>query len=257
MMSDYAKGALTDRVLAAAIAEAPEAGRPIIVDPKRCRRPPIAGRPSSRRTARNCSSRRTRRAARRCRMRWRGVHRHRGDGRRHPADPVRAGHVALSDKASRRYICRQRRARCSTCRAPATRSPRHGARHCSEPVGRDRSCIANIAAGIVVGQARHSERQVRLSCSPRSRSRTTRPGRRARRDQPRRRQGAARDLGPGRPEGRLHQWLFRHPACRPRRAAAPGGKACDRLIVALNTDASVSRLKGPSRPVQAKMCAPP
>ena len=36
-----------------------------------------------------------------------------------------------------------------------------------------------------------------------------------------------------------------------RQAAA----ACDRLIVALNTDASVRRLKGPERPVQSDTCA--
>ena len=35
MISDYAKGALTDRVLAAAMSEGAKAGRPVIVDPKR------------------------------------------------------------------------------------------------------------------------------------------------------------------------------------------------------------------------------
>ena len=34
----------------------------------------------------------------------------------------------------------------------------------------------------------------------------------------------ARDLGPRRPDRRLHQWLFRHPACRPCFTAATGGR---------------------------------
>ena len=36
------------------------------------------------------------------------------------------------------------------------------------------------------------------------------------------------------------------------RCCARRGAACDRLIVALNTDASVRGLKGPDRPVQSE-----
>jgi D-beta-D-heptose 7-phosphate kinase/D-beta-D-heptose 1-phosphate adenosyltransferase len=45
------------------------------------------------------------------------------------------------------------------------------------------------------------------------------------------------------------QWLFRHSAPRPSVLTAARG-ACDRLIVGLNSDASVGRLKGEGRPVQ-------
>ena len=53
------------------------------------------------------------------------------------------------------------------------------------------------------------------------------------------------------PAHRLHQWLFRHPASRVmsgcwRRRARPATGWCS----GLNSDASVSRLKGPERPVQ-------
>ena len=52
---------------------------------------------------------------------------------------------------------------------------------------------------------------------------------------------------------RLHQRLLRPHPSRPRPPAAPGAAACDRLIVGLNSDASVRRLKGPDRPVQPEM----
>ena len=61
----------------------------------------------------------------------------------------------------------------------------------------------------------------------------------------------ARRLAQAGPAHRLHQWLFRYPASRPRQAAGAGARAaCDRLVLGLNSDASVSRLKGPDRPVQ-------
>ena len=61
---------------------------------------------------------------------------------------------------------------------------------------------------------------------------------------------AARRVAPGGPAHRLHQRLLRSPASRPRQAAGQARAACDRLVVGLNTDASVRRLKGDGRPVQ-------
>ena len=54
------------------------------------------------------------------------------------------------------------------------------------------------------------------------------------------------------PAGRLRQWLLRPDPSRPRPSAHRGSGGCDRLIVALNTDASVKRLKGPTRPLQSE-----
>ena len=49
----------------------------------------------------------------------------------------------------------------------------------------------------------------------------------------------------------FHQRLFRSVASRSRQTAGIGARAaCDRLVVGLNSDASVARLKGAGRPVQ-------
>ena len=64
------------------------------------------------------------------------------------------------------------------------------------------------------------------------------------------RRAAARMARAG-PAHRLHQRLLRSPASRPRPGAdAQARAACDRLVVGLNSDASVKRLKGEGRPIQ-------
>jgi D-beta-D-heptose 7-phosphate kinase/D-beta-D-heptose 1-phosphate adenosyltransferase len=49
---------------------------------------------------------------------------------------------------------------------------------------------------------------------------------------------------------RLYQRLFRPDPSRPYLPDARGGAAGDKLVVALNSDTSVARLKGPARPLQ-------
>ena len=118
--------------------------------------------------------------------------------------------------------------------------------------GRGRRCatrreLANVAAGIVVGKVGTAVR-TRASCAGAAPSR-----RRASRTRSCELARALEQIGalaPAGPAHRLHQRLLRSAASRPCRAAAPGAAACDRLIVGLNTDASVARLKGPGRPVQ-------
>ena len=60
-------------------------------------------------------------------------------------------------------------------------------------------------------------------------------------------------VGVARRHRRRHRRLLRPPARRPRRApcARPGGSG-DCLVVCLNSDASVRRLKGPTRPAGAR-----
>ena len=49
---------------------------------------------------------------------------------------------------------------------------------------------------------------------------------------------------------RLHQWLLRPAASRPCALLEQARSRCDRLVVGLNSDASVKRLKGAARPIQ-------
>ena len=55
------------------------------------------------------------------------------------------------------------------------------------------------------------------------------------------------------PQGRVYERLFRSGASGPGIAAAPGPRGCDRLVVAINSDVSVRRLKGPARPIQTEL----
>ena len=116
---------------------------------------------------------------------------------------------------------------------------------------RDAAELANVAAGIVVGKvgtavahAREVAQALRHRDLLRAEAKIMEP-------QTLLRPGGG--LAPAGTAHRLHQRLLRPDPPRPRFAAAQARAACDRLVVGLNTDASVARLKGPGRPVQPEM----
>jgi D-beta-D-heptose 7-phosphate kinase/D-beta-D-heptose 1-phosphate adenosyltransferase len=111
--------------------------------------------------------------------------------------------------------------------------------------------IANVAAGIVVGKrgtATVSPAEIIAELDAGHRLPTSSPGAISLKDAKALRHGWEREgLSVGFTNGCFDILHAGHVALL-REAAA----ACDRLIVALNTDASVSALKGPTRPVQAE-----
>jgi D-beta-D-heptose 7-phosphate kinase/D-beta-D-heptose 1-phosphate adenosyltransferase len=111
--------------------------------------------------------------------------------------------------------------------------------------------IANVAAGIVVGKrgtATVSPAEIIAELDAGHRLPTSSPGAISLKDAKALRDGWEREgLSVGFTNGCFDILHAGHVSLL-REAAA----ACDRLIVALNTDASVSALKGPTRPVQAE-----
>ena len=143
-----------------------------------------------------------------------------------------------------------RRARSTTSPAPATRSCAvlAAALAAGAPC-RDAARLANVAAGIVVGKV--GTAAVVPSRADRGADRPRRP--RATRKVCRLRAGARPASARWRRKGLTVGFTngcfdLLHPGHV--RLLSQARAACDRLVVGLNSDASVARLKGPSRPVQ-------
>lgn len=253
VLSDYGKGFLTDRIIRGAIDAAKQAGKPIFVDPKRKSFTDYAGAsvitPNRRElmeaTGLPCAS-----------------------------DEEAAAAAAVAMKASGAAILLTRSERgMSLFRAGA--APIHLAAHALEVFDvsgagdtviagaalataaglslEDAIRIANAAAGVVVGK------RGTATCSPRELVDALSRGS-ERHDAPdhlgltpidraieQRAQWRREGLQVGFTNGCFDLIHPGHVSLL-RQAAA----ACDRLIVAINTDDSVKRLKGPTRPVQAE-----
>ncbi len=114
----------------------------------------------------------------------------------------------------------------------------------------DVMAISNVAAGIVVGKrgtATTNQAEIRAELGERKRDASVAGALSLEAMMALRRGWADQDLSVGFTNGCFdilhpgHVWLLQQAAT-----------VCDRLIVALNTDASVKRLKGPTRPLQAQ-----
>ena len=109
--------------------------------------------------------------------------------------------------------------------------------------------LANVAAGVKVGKfgaATVTGQEILAELGAKSA-----PSREKVVDRAQAARLAARAARAG-PHGRLHQRLLRHPAPRPRALPRASRALGDALIVGVNTDASVRRLKGPGRPLQSE-----
>ncbi len=167
----------------------------------------------------------------------------RGDadnGRRHPADAVRTGHVAAKAREVFDVSGAGDTVAATLALGVAGGLPRETAMQ-----------VANIAAGVVVGKrgtATASPAELLAEIDAGRRALPEAGGAISLDEAIRLRETWARQgLSVGFTNGVFDILHSGHVALL--REAA---KACDRLIVALNTDASVSTLKGPTRPVQTE-----
>ncbi len=249
MISDYAKGALTDRVLAAAIAAGRKAGVPVIVDPKRADWSAYTGAsvitPNRKElalaTQAPCAT---------------------------DADCAAAAGIAIKATGAAILLTRSENGM-SLFRA--SEPPLHlsaRAREVFDVSGAGDTVaaatalslasglkletamqIANVAAGVVVGKrgtATASPADLLAEIGSGNRGLGGAPGALSLADAKKLREGWAREgLTVGFTNGCFDILHAGHVALL-REAAA----ACDRLVVALNTDASVRALKGAERPVQ-------
>ena len=249
VLSDYAKGVLTDRVLAQAIAQACRAGVPVIADPKRATFSAYRGvsvlTPNLSEVARATS-----------------IH----DDDDAAVEAAARAACAQADAAAVIVTRSERGLTLVRSHGPALHIPTR-ARAVADVSGAgdtfvaalaimlgggasfdDAAVIANVAAGVSVGKAgtaavEHAE----LAAALHQRELLAIDDKVA-------------ELGPA--LARIASWRAEglrvgftngcfdliHPGHV--RLLAKSRAACDRLVVGLNTDASVARLKGPTRPVQ-------
>lgn len=251
MVSDYDKGALTDRVLAAVMEQGARAGVPVIVDPKR------ADWSAYRGAAFITPNRKELTLA---------VHAPCAND----ADCAAAAGIAIEQTGAAILLTRSEQG--MSLFAPG-KPPVHLAAKAREVfdvsgagdtvaatvalgiasgLAADMAMqLANIAAGVVVakrGTATASPAELLAEIEAGHRGPVTAPGAISLDDAKALRRQWARDgLSVGFTNGCFDILHSGHVALL--REAA---NACDRLVVALNTDASVSVLKGPTRPVQAE-----
>ena len=251
VISDYAKGVLTDQVLTRAIAMARDAGRPVIADPKRVRfeayhRVNVLT-PNASEVARTA---------------------------RRPADDdaaaAAAGQVALEQAGADAVLVKRSEKGLTLVRrdAPALHIPTRAqevadvsgagdtlvtafalALGCGAPM-HEAAALANVAAGIVVGKpgtatVSNAELQEALH----------RHELLAIDDKVMERETAVERIAAWREKGLRVGFTngcfdLIHPGHVRLLARARAG--CDRLVVGLNSDASVHRLKGTGRPVQSE-----
>ncbi len=251
MVSDYSKGALTDRVLAAAIAEGAKAGRPIIVDPKRTDWSAYRG------ATLITPNRKELHLA---------THAPCGDD----AECAAAAEIAIATTGAAILLTRSEQGMSLFMQGQPPVHLSAKAREVFDVSGAGDTVaatialgisaglapemvmhIANIAAGIVVakrGTATASPAELIAEIEAGQRFLGGAPGAIGLDDAKALRETWAREgLSVGFTNGCFDILHAGHVALL--RDAA---KACDRLVVALNTDASVSKLKGASRPVQAE-----
>lgn len=251
MISDYAKGVLTDRVLAAVMEQAARAGVPVIVDPKR------ADWSAYRGAAYITPNRKELTLA---------THAACGSD----AECAAAAEVAIAQTGAAILLTRSEQGMSLFAKGAPPVHLAAKAREVFDVSGAGDTVaatvalgiagglsadiamqVANIAAGIVVakrGTATASPAELLAEIEAGHRVLVSTPGAvslAAAREL--RQQWAREGLSVGFTNGCFDILHAGHVALL--REAA---NACDRLIVALNTDASVSALKGPSRPVQAE-----
>lgn len=251
MVSDYAKGVLTDRVLAAAMEHGARHGKPVIVDPKRTDWSAYRGAaiitPNRKElqaaTRLPCSSDETCSAAADAAMRTTGAailltRSEQGMSLFQPGQaPV---HLAAKAREVFDVSGAGDTVAATLALGVAGGLPRETAMQ-----------VANIAAGVVVGKrgtATASPAELLAEIDAGRRALPEAGGAISLDEAIRLRETWARQgLSVGFTNGVFDILHSGHVALL--REAA---KACDRLIVALNTDASVSTLKGPTRPVQTE-----
>ncbi len=251
MVSDYAKGALTDRVLAAAMAAGAKAGVPVIVDPKRNDWSAYRGaavitpnrKELSLATHATCGS---------------------------DAECATAADVAIAQTGAAILLTRSEAGMSLLRKGEPPVHLAAKAREVFDVSGAGDTVaaavalgvasglpmetamqIANVAAGIVVGKrgtATASPTEMLAELGSSNRGLGGAPGAVALADAKKLRETWSREgLTVGFTNGCFDILHAGHISLL-RQAAA----ACDRLVVALNTDASVSALKGPQRPVQSE-----
>lgn len=251
MISDYAKGALTDRVLAAVIERAAQTGVPVIVDPKRADWSVYRG------AAFITPNRKELQLAT-----------HAACGA--DAECAAAAEIAIATTGASVLLTRSEQGMSLYHRGQKTVNLAAKAREVFDVSGAGDTVaatmalgiasglspeiamqIANIAAGVVVakrGTATASPAELLTEIDAGHRALVTTPGAISLAAAKAQREAWAREgLSVGFTNGCFDILHAGHVALL--REAA---NACDRLIVALNTDASVSKLKGPNRPVQAE-----
>ena len=249
MISDYAKGALTDRVLAAVMEHGARAGVPVIVDPKR------ADWSAYRGAAFITPNRKELQLA---------VHASCGND----GECASAAGIAIDQTGAAILLTRSEQGMSLFAKDAPPVHLAAKAREVFDVSGAGDTVaatvalgiasglaadmamqLANIAAGVVVakrGTATPSPAELLAEIEAGHRALVTTPGAISLADaQALRQQWAREGLSVGFTNGCFDILHAGHVALL--REAA---NACDRLIVALNTDASVSVLKGPSRPVQ-------
>ena len=253
VLSDYAKGVLCDGVLDAILAARPQAGRLVIADPKR---PDFAAYRGA--TILTPNEHEVRVATR--------------IEADHDTEADRAGRVAL--EADRRRgraghplgqgpdpgaprpgalcICRPARGKSRMCPAPATRwSPHWRSRSVPAPHCRRPRCWPMPPPGYRSASRappRYRARNCWTRCIWTNWWRPTAKSPAWRRRVEQVAEWRRRGLKVGFANGCFD---LIHPGHV--RLLSEARAACDRLIVALNTDASVKRLKGPTRPLQNEM----
>jgi D-beta-D-heptose 7-phosphate kinase/D-beta-D-heptose 1-phosphate adenosyltransferase len=251
MLSDYAKGALTDRVLAAAIAAGAKAGVPVIIDPKR------ADWSAYRGAAVITPNRKELQLATRAPCG--------GD-----EECAAASAIAIDATGAAILLTRSEQGMSLYRPGQAALHLSAKAREVFDVSGAGDTVAAtlalgiaaglsqetamhaaNVAAGIVVGKrgtAITTPAEMMAAIDQTGRGLSDTPGSLSLADAKVRREAWGREgLTVGFTNGCFDILHAGHISLL-RQAAA----ACDRLIVALNTDASVSALKGPERPVQSE-----
>ncbi|MEZ6029888.1 MAG: D-glycero-beta-D-manno-heptose-7-phosphate kinase [Hyphomonadaceae bacterium] len=251
MLSDYAKGTLTDRVLAAAIAAAKKAGVPVIVDPKRADWSAYSGaaiitpnrKELQHATNVACSGDDECASAAAIAMKTTGA-----------AILLTRSEQGMSlyrDGQPPLHLAAKAREVFDVSGAGDTVAATVALGLAAGLASETAMQAANIAAGIVVakrGTATASPDELMAEIGLSERGLGDAPGALSLAEAKSRREAWAREgLTVGFTNGCFDILHAGHVSLL-RQAAA----ACDRLIVALNTDASVSSLKGPDRPVQSQ-----
>ncbi len=251
MLSDYGKGALTDRVLAAAMAAAARAGVPVIIDPKRADWTAYAGAtvitPNRKElqlaTRAPCANDDECAAAAAKAMTVTGA-----------AILLTRSEQGMSlyrDGQSPLHLSAKAREVFDVSGAGDTVAATFALGIAAGLSHEDAMQAANLAAGIVVGKrgtATASPAELMAAIDQPGRGLSDAPGALTLADAKTLREAWGREgLTVGFTNGCFDILHAGHISLL-RQAAG----ACDRLIVALNTDASVSALKGPDRPVQSE-----
>lgn len=251
MVSDYAKGVLSDRILGAIMQHGARTGASIVIDPKRADWSAYRGATmiTPNRKELNLATRAACGTDAECLVAAEAAIATTGAAilltrSEHGMSLFRAGQTAVHLSAKAREVFDVSGAG-DTVAATIALSLASG--HAPELAMQ----IANVAAGIVVGKrgtATISPAEIVAELDSGHRLTTSFPGAISLGDAKALRETWAREgLKVGFTNGCFDILHAGHVALL-RQAAG----ACDRLIVALNTDASVSALKGPARPVQAE-----